>query len=96
MWQNNAVSRARMAIFNNWEPPSAGGDVLPILTELNELCLELLAEQALQAVPPTPPMSGSSWTYGVNLIELHGGARPPVHTADRRGFLRSLSMAGAQ
>ncbi|MEA3182503.1 MAG: hypothetical protein QOI59_6026 [Gammaproteobacteria bacterium] len=56
MWQNKEVARGSDGNLNNWEPPSAGGDVLTILTELNELCLELLAQQALQPVSPNPPM----------------------------------------
>jgi len=56
MWQNKEVARGSDGNLNDWEPPSAGGDVLTILTELNELCLELLAQQALQPVSPNPPM----------------------------------------
>jgi hypothetical protein len=56
MWQNNDVVRSSDGNPNNWEPPSPGGDILRTLAELNELCLELLAEQALQPLPPAPPM----------------------------------------
>jgi hypothetical protein len=56
MWQNNEVVRGADGNPNNWEQPWQGGDVLTTLTELNEMCLELLAEQALQPVPPIPPM----------------------------------------
>lgn len=41
---------------NNREEPWPCGEILKILAELNELCLELLTEQALQQVSPAPPM----------------------------------------
>jgi hypothetical protein len=56
MWQNSEVVRSSDGNPNNWEPPWPGGDTLRTLTELNELCLELLAEQALQPLSPAPPM----------------------------------------
>ncbi len=55
MLQNKEVAKRADGNPNNWEPPWPG-DVLKILRDLNELCLELLAEQALQPVPPAPPM----------------------------------------
>jgi hypothetical protein len=56
MWQNNAVTRGANGNPNSREQPWAGGDIFEALTEVNEMCLELLAEQALQPVTPNPPM----------------------------------------
>lgn len=41
---------------NSWEHPSSCTETLKTLTELNELCLKLLAEQALARAPQAPPM----------------------------------------
>ncbi len=56
MWQNNEITRDADGNANGGELPWSGGDVFETLTELNELCLQLLAAQALQPVPPIPPM----------------------------------------
>ena len=56
MWQNIEVARSADDNSNNPEEPYRGGEILRTLTELNELSLELLAEQALQQLAPAPPM----------------------------------------
>jgi hypothetical protein len=48
---NNAEGSA-----SNWEQPWPCGETLRTLAELNEQCLELLAEQALTHAPGAPPM----------------------------------------
>jgi hypothetical protein len=54
MWQNNDLTKVGGGQTNREGAP--GREILATLTELNELCLELLAEQALQPVSPVPPM----------------------------------------
>jgi hypothetical protein len=83
MWQNNAVTRGSDGNLKSWEPPRAGGDVLSILTELNELCLELLAEQALRPVSPAPPMFRE-------LVDLWG--RIDIHSRRRAAACPYLLM----
>lgn len=56
MWQNNEESRGSDGKLNIAERPLAGEDLFGMLTELNEQCLGLLAEQAQRPIPPTPPM----------------------------------------
>jgi hypothetical protein len=56
MWQNSEVLASADGNPNNREQPWPCGDILKILAELNELCLELLAEQARQRASPVPPM----------------------------------------
>jgi hypothetical protein len=56
MWQNSEALASADGNPNNREQPWPCGEILKILAELNELCLELLAEQALQRVSPVPPM----------------------------------------
>jgi hypothetical protein len=56
MWQNIEVVRSADDNSNNGEEPSRGGEIMRTLTELNELSLELLAEQALQQLTPAAPM----------------------------------------
>jgi len=56
MWQNNEAARGPDGKLNIATRPVAGADIFGMLAELNERCLELLAEQALRPVPPVPPM----------------------------------------
>ena len=56
MWQYSEVLNGMDGNPNNREEPWPCGEILKILAELNELCLELLAEQALQQASPVPPM----------------------------------------
>jgi hypothetical protein len=56
MWQNSEVLASADGNPNNREQPWPCGEILKILAELNELCLELLAEQARQQVSSVPPM----------------------------------------
>lgn len=56
MWQNNEMLASADGNPNNREQPWPCGEILKILAELNELCLELLAEQARQQASATPPM----------------------------------------
>jgi hypothetical protein len=56
MKQNSEVMGGADGNSNSGEQPWAGGEIFGTLTELNEMCLKLLAEQALQPLPPTPPM----------------------------------------
>jgi hypothetical protein len=56
MWQNNEMEQHAEGSPNNWEQPWPCTETLKTLTELNEQCLELLAEQALQRAPSAPPM----------------------------------------
>jgi hypothetical protein len=56
MWQYSEVLTRTDGNPNNREQPWPCGEILKILAELNELCLELLAEQALQQASPAPPM----------------------------------------
>jgi hypothetical protein len=56
MWNNNEEGGGAQGKLNSVERPLAGEDVFGMLTELNEQCLALLAEQALRPIPPTPPM----------------------------------------
>jgi hypothetical protein len=56
MWQNNEALASADRNRNNREQPWPCGEILQIVAELNELCLDLLAEQALQQVSPAPPM----------------------------------------
>jgi hypothetical protein len=56
MWQNNEESRGPDGKLNIAARPVAGDDIFGMLTELNEQCLALLAEQAQRPIPPTPPM----------------------------------------
>ena len=55
MWQNSEALASADGNPNNREQPWPCGEILKILAELNELCLELLAEQALQQASPVPP-----------------------------------------
>lgn len=56
MWQNNEEPKSLDGKLNIGDRPVAGEDIFGMLTELNEQCLALLAEQALRPVPPPPPM----------------------------------------
>lgn len=56
MWQSNEMIANVDGNPNNREQPWPCGEILKILAELNELCLELLAEQARQQALPAPPM----------------------------------------
>lgn len=56
MWKDDAAGDGPRGKLNSRERPLAGEDVLGMLTELNEQCLALLADQALRPIPPpTPP-----------------------------------------
>jgi hypothetical protein len=58
MLQNNTMELEKQAggSPDQWEQPWPCAETLKTLTELNEQCLELLAEQALLRAPHAPPM----------------------------------------
>jgi hypothetical protein len=56
MWNNTEEPGGSEGKSNILDRPLAGEDIFGMLAELNEQCLALLAEQALQPVPPAPPM----------------------------------------
>jgi hypothetical protein len=56
MWIDNDESVGSEGKLNSAERPLAGDDIFGMLTQLNEECLALLADQALRPVAPTPPM----------------------------------------
>jgi len=56
MRQNNEMEHSTAIAPNHWEQPWPCVEILPTLAEVNEQCLELLAEQALQRAPNGPPI----------------------------------------
>lgn len=56
MWQNDEMQQHTEDSPTNWEQPWPCTETLKTLAELNEQCLELLAEQALTCAPNAPPM----------------------------------------
>jgi hypothetical protein len=72
MWQHTEVRRNADGDPNNWEQPWPCAETLKTVAELNEQCLELLAEQAALRSPSAPPMFHElqdSWS------QLDGAAR---------------------
>ncbi len=72
MWQHREVEKSAAGDPDNWEQPWPCAETLKTLAELNEQCLELLTEQALQRTSPAPPMFreiADLWS------QLDGGAR---------------------
>jgi len=55
MWQHKEMEKSAAEDPNNWEQPWPCAETLQALAELNEQCLELLAEQAMLQVSQ-PPM----------------------------------------
>ena len=56
MWQHREVDKSEAGNPHNGEQPWSCAETLKTLAELNEQCLELLTEQAMQRVSAAPPM----------------------------------------
>jgi hypothetical protein len=56
MWKHNDTEKSSHGGPNSWEKPWPCAETLKTLADLNEQCLELLAEQALLRISTAPPM----------------------------------------
>jgi hypothetical protein len=56
MWQSDEMDNNAEGVPSDWEQPWPCAETLRTLAELNEQCLELLTEQAMQRSASAPPM----------------------------------------